>query len=323
MRLFRAFGALALGLALSACDGGAAPADARPPEADAGPWYPEDLPVVAWGTVDPADPGGIDPATAAPADFSCLGMVATRMTVAPVRTDVVVNDFQTGRPVPGLCIRGFPNDAVTDAGCDASAGITDVNGRAFVEHAANGWGTLDVLARPDPDPAIAFARSLTVNATGNIAVAISGATLNLVPTVLGRSRVEGSAILGSLLLDCAPVPHAVYGVVFRVARADGSYIDGGPARGDPRYAYSNGRSLPLRDQRWTHVDGGMFAVNLPVPSDGSPVFLEAWGRLTDGAPPTLLACERGRIIADGVTLFYATQPLRSDPPPCPGLSSSP
>ncbi len=287
---------------------------------DAGPMDP-DLPLAQVGDdISPDDPQAIDPATAMPADFSCVGSVtAPADDGAEISFTLTMEDFQEGNPVPDVCVEFYPDNTLdTDDTCDGMT--TDEEGNITVMDNAGSWYAYRVFPHTGPTPATTVVGSVQYNeaspdsdggdATGN---SVSQATINLIPTVLGFRRAEGTAVLAGTLSDCNDDP--VYGTIIRVYSPDGTLIAEGRRQSEPHFRYFDGDDFPNGSQPWSHRDGLYAAANLPV-SD-MPVFVELWGRTAEGAPLELLGCETARLFADTVTILNVG-PKRSDGPTCPG-----
>ena len=292
------------------------------PGIDSGP-PADDLPPVQTGDVLDGEPQLIDPATAMPADFSCMGTRTQPAGGADLSFTFTVEDFQEGNPAPDVCFEFYTDNVVPmdDGTCDGMT--TDDSGNATVSDAAGSWYAYRVFPKMGPTPATTVVGSVQYNepapdmmgetATGN---SVSQATINLIPTVLGFRRAAGTAVLAGQVQDCADDP--VYGAHIRAYTADGTEIVEGMRQSDPHYRYFDGNDFPNSTQPWSHVDGLFAAANFPADAAGTPFFLELWGRLTEDGPVMLLGCEEGRLFPDTVTILNIG-PLRSDGPACPSL----
>ncbi|MBJ75024.1 MAG: hypothetical protein CMN31_27440 [Sandaracinus sp.] len=294
--------------------------------ADAGPSGP----VLQTGDgPDPTDATGIaiDPATAAPADYACLGMGMRPTGGEDVTFDLEIKEFRTDDTLGDLCVRFYAdNMPMPGDTCDPESDlVTDGDGVVEVTAPANGWYAYRVFPKEGPSPSLQIAGSVQINepapeadggsAEGN---SVSQATLDLIPTVLGFSQVPGTAVVAGTVFDCAGDP--VYGAEVRLYREDGSPILEGTANADPHYRYFDGDDFPSADQPYTHVDGLFATANIPVASDGEFVFMELWGRLGESdTEAQLISCERLPVFGDTISIVNL-EPLRADAPACPGAS---
>lgn len=285
----------------------------------------DDLPPAQTGDVHPDSSMAqlIDPATAMPADFACMGTRTQPAEGDAISFTFTVEDFQEGTPTANVCFEFYPDNVVPadDGTCDGM--MTDASGNATVMDAAGSWYAYRVFPKEGPTPATTVVGSVQYNepapavmggsVTGN---SVSGATINLIPVVLGFNRAAGTAVLAGQIQDCAETP--VYGTRIRAFREDGTEILEGAAQREPHYRYFDGDDFPNATQPWSHVDGLYAAANFPADASGTPIFVELWGRLTADGPVQLLGCETGRLFPDTVTILNIG-PLRSDGPACPNL----
>ena len=268
----------------------------------------------------------IDPATARLADYSCRGSVTAPARGPSVGFSIEVRDFQSGSPVPDVCLRLYADNSVpNESSCISSGGVvTGASGLASVNGPANGWFSVRVFPVAGVTPSSTVVQSIIHNqaapsAAGGLATvtAVSQATLDLIPTIYGFPRQAGTTVIVGRVFACSEPSEGVYGASIRVARDDGSYIDEGTSRTDPHYRYFDGSQFPEPSRRYTHVDGLYIVTQIP-PGTGS-VFVEAWGRSTTTSMPVIIGCERARVFSDSVTEIEIG-PLRRDGPPCPGLA---
>ena len=288
--------------------------------ADAGPM----LPPLQKGDVhpgsEPEEAFLIDPATAVPADFSCMGTRTEPAEGASISFTLTVEDFQEGNPVPEVCVEFYPDNVVATG--DTCEGMTtDASGNVTVMDAADSWYAYRVFPKDGPTAATTVVGSVQYNepapameggsATGN---SVSGATIELIPVVLGFNRAAGTAVIAGQVHDCVDDP--VYGAHVRIYDASGNLIPEGTGNREPHYRYFDGEDFPSSEQPYSHVDGLYAIANLPVPSAGTAFFMELWGRTTADAQLELLGCEQGTLYADTVTILNIG-PMRSDGPTCP------
>ena len=256
-----------------------------------------------------------------PADFSCMGTRTEPAEGDEISFTLTVEDFQEGNPVPDACIEFYPDNVIdADNTCDGMT--TDDSGNVTVMDNAGSWYAYRIFPADGPTPATTIVGSVQYNepspdmagdtATGN---SVSQATINLIPTVLGFRRVEGTGVLAGTINDCND--DTVYGTRIRAYTADGTRIAEGMAGSAPHYRYFDGEDFPNGSQPWSHVDGLFAAANLPADAAGTDIFLELWGKLSADGEPQLLGCETGKLFPDTVTILNIG-PLRADGPTCPG-----
>lgn len=282
---------------------------------DSGPMTPE-LPLLQRGPI------GAEPDAAAA--YSCHGERMSPPTDGEaINFNLRVEEFRTDQTFPELCVKFYAdNMPVVGDECDASDLSTDSEGRVTVNAPAGGWYAYRVYPKSGPTASRTIDGSVQVNETAPTtagetlrARSISAATLDLIPTVLGISRVPGTAIVAGTVFDCDDEP--VYGAITRVYRDDGTFVAEGARNDDPHYRFFDGDSFPRAEQVYTHVDGLFGLINLDVASGGEFVWVEAWGRRGDGEPE-IIACERIPVFKGTISIINL-RPLRSDAPSCPGL----
>lgn len=311
---------LFVGAALAGCGGtDAATNDAGTSDGSVVDMGSELLPVpVAYESV-----GGTPTATTL--DFGCRG-TSTRPveTGAATMFDIRAEDFQNHTPVPDVAINFYPDNLIpNDRSCTGTCltSMTNSDGHVTVTDALDSWYAYYIAPRDCtvsgacPTPAATPVPTVQYNevtpaagmtATGN---SVSQATLGLIPTVLGLSRQNGTAIVAGALYDCAD--HVLQNLVIRMYNPDGTFIEDLGGRTQPAYKYFNGDSFPDGTQTHSNIDGLYAAANIAVPADGAPLRIEAWGTI-DGASH-MVGCEEARVFANGVTVINI-RPKRSDGP---------
>ena len=306
----------------ASCDADGGAGDAGADGGGGGPSLPE---ATVGGSTRADDPFGQRGGTAA--DYACLGMSTVPDEAGtPGEFTLVVQDFETGDPVPDLCLAFYADNQVPASDeCTDTSPRTDDMGRVSVSDVEGSWYAYRVFPKEGTTPANTYVGSIQVNepapADGGRteASAIALSTVNLIPTALGLTRAPGTALVAGRVVDCGD--ENVHGVIVRVYEADGTPVPEGAAS-DPEavhYRFFDGSgALPSAEQPYTHVDGLYGVLNLPVPASGGEFFIEAWGRRAGDAEPVLLACERIRAFPDVVNIVNLT-PLRADAPACPGL----
>lgn len=304
-------------------DAGGEDAGPRPMDGggtDAGPGEVT-LPEAQLGNYEPAEPMGFDPT--GPANYACHGSGVTPTPGDAVSFTLRIEDFQEGNPLEGVCLKFYAdNDVPVSDSCDGDAVMSDEDGEVTVMGMEGGWYAYRVFPKEGPTAGLTVSGSVQFNEVtpgeggSQAANAVSQATLDLIPTVLGFPRSPGTAIVAGAVRDCDD--ENVFGTQIRLYRADGSEILEGRMASDPHIRYFDGDDFPSAMQQWTNGDGLYASANIPVPSEGAGVLIEVWGRRSGDAEPVLLGCEEGRVYADTVTIVNVT-PLRSDAPACPNL----
>jgi len=270
------------------------------------------------------------PGTGVAGDFACFNGAANVRppeTAADIPVAMTVLDFETDLPVNNVVVQFyrdnvFPEPDATGFPCLAGCqtGTSDATGLVppFMD-GGDSWYSYFIKGRSGPTPASTpvdsaqYNESASATITGN---SVAASTLSIIPTVLGLTRVTGTALVAGTVYDCADEP--VRGLVVRMfaedadettATDDTLIVDAGTRTG-PGYRYFNGDGFPDGDQGFSNVDGLFAAANLPV---AAPLRVEAWYNAgTATAPvPTLWGCERIRVFPNGVTIVNI-RPKRMD-----------
>ena len=309
---------LVLLLAPACGDTGGADAGARDAgPADAGVEWPE-LSIAS--TVDPIDDQRAGP-DALPADLSCLGTWSWP-PAGPLQPLAMTINRLTGGPAAGLCVHAYLDDRIVASDtCQPTDPRTDAMGRVDLQAPGEGRFAIRMFPLDGPTDADSFddvtAFHYRTTTPMDDIVTLARDFLNLIPIALGRTRVSGTGIVGTQLFDCTGA--RLSGARLRVARADGTYVEDGPGRTDPRAFYFDAAESPGRRQPWSHINGYAGFVNIPLLEPGETVFVEIWGRPRGETEPRVVACEVAQIVPDGQALVYIFRPLRVDGPACPGL----
>lgn len=240
-------------------------------------------------------------------DFSCLGE-PDPANVFATDTDVtgVVEDFEEGFPVEGVTVAVFASYA--DLAADtpfATSAPSDINGGYTVGVPANvqrlhykmidptGQDYFDTMELEDPVAGMAPDPPQT---TGKDRKAVSWATVDKVPGMIGIARIEGRGIVAGTVYDCSRdhVEHAALRVYDGPA-SDPNRVQLSIWDGSSRNSFYFSDDLPSRLQDFTNPEGQFLTANL-VP--GGTVTLEIWGRL-DAAwlPAGYEDCAEGCLIS--------------------------
>lgn len=280
-------------------------------------------PALQTGVANPDDRNTIDPATAMPADFSCLGMETAPVGGDPVDFNLVIKEFNDGNTFEGLHVKFWADNTPDDTPWSAASDLlTDVDGAIAVTAPAGAWYAYRVFPQDGPTPSLEIVGSLQTSEPAPTAPrsidgnSVSRATLNLIPTVFGFRQSAGTALIAGRMEDCAG--NNTYGARLQIVRADGTLIMEGATNPEPHYRYFDGDDFPLSGQEWSHVDGLFAAANLPVTGDSEQVLVRMVGRTTAGGPVEIIGCEPLPLHPDTASIVNIV-PLRSDGPTCPAL----
>jgi len=159
-------------------------------------------PALQTGAINPDDRNTIDPATAMPADFSCLGMNTAPVGGDPVDFTLVIKEFNDGNTFEGLHVKFWADNTPDNTPWDAATDYaTDVDGAIAVTAPAGAWYAYRVFPQDGPTPSLEIVGSLQTSEPtpsaprsldGN---SVSRATLNLIPTVFGFRHSSDFRIL--------------------------------------------------------------------------------------------------------------------------------
>lgn len=259
-------------------------------------------------------------------DLSCVGVwTEPERDGATSNFTLWTGDFQTNEMIPNIPFQYYPDNVVpVDASCTGTCVTTASNADSHVslQGTTGAWfsyvvppqdcSTPSSCGAPSTIPILTVQYNIPTPADGVLhpARAVTLATLNLIPAVLGVTRQSGTGIIAGTFYDCQD--HRIANMQARAYRPDGTFIDSPVGSHTlPAYRYFNGEQQPDATQRWTKEDGLFGALNLPVPSDGEPIRIEGWGNV-DGTW-RMITCEKIRIFPDGVVAFNI-RPDRADGP---------
>lgn len=307
-----------LALGVSACDNGPGTADGGP--RDSGPsdgGGPVQLPVLRAAMCTRTGDPPVLTCTEVEPDLSCLAADANRAPTAgdpmdfPVRT-ILRGQMDMNRP--STTVRIFRGNRIL-ATCTAPDCIeitTDDTASGSVNLPAGAWFAYQVSG----DAAAGTATTAQVNAPAELAssgvIELSVISQTLFSLALEGAMTEaqaGTSFFTGTARDCAGLP--LVGAQVRVFGAAGE-IPGGTGRRDTRYVYwaDPPALFPSSSQRFTSQQGRYAGANIPPENT---LRIELYGRLTEDAEPTLLACEEFGGQADQITILNVN-PLRADAP---------
>lgn len=241
-------------------------------------------------------------------ELSCVG---TR--TAPVGGEygtfsAIFHDFQSGRSIAGLAVHAFHDNVITPS-CTGSCQdlSTDTNGETAIGGREGAWFAYRAAATSTQVLTVGY--QLVVPAGGGLLElpSVSHTTVGLIPTLYGRQRAPGTAIIAANIVDCAGVP--VDGAVVRLFQR-GIELVPGPGRIDLFAGYFMD-ATPSPSQTMTNANGRSIAANIPPGTE--PISVTFWARPLDSDSVRMIGCEEVRAFADGVT-SVSVGPLRRDYP---------
>jgi hypothetical protein len=248
-----------------------------------------------------------------PADYTCLGERTAPETGDSSTFTLEVRDFQTGDPVPGVCVNMYSDNQVPES--DTCGGnMTDEAGNIELTDPDGGWFAYRIFPTATNLGVVQVNNATPADGGSADGNSVSTTTASLIPGLLGRSRDEDAAIFSGALYDCNNA--TVEGGAFRVLQG-GSVVPEGPLAEDAMYAYFGGSDLPSPDQPYTNTNGLYLGINIPVQTEGEVVQLVACGK-PDGENLEVLGCEETRSFANTVNIL-SLFPTRSDGPSCPDI----
>jgi hypothetical protein len=234
-----------------------------------------------------------DPATIAPADYTCLG---SRMDPAPPTTPtsltVEVTDFEKKTPVPGATVEVFLSlDRFTAGTPDGTSTVTGSDGRATLVVPP---GAYRVIFRTTADsattvPTIEFNRRFD----DPDRFSVSEATKLTIEAVLRLFPDDNQGVVAGGQRDCRG--RETGGTVVEVASS------GGPV--DPKNTFyfvdaSRESTVPARGQKWATGNGVFATLNVP-PGNAT---ITARGLLAEGGELTRLGTGLAPVRAGSVTV---------------------
>ncbi len=249
-----------------------------------------------------------------PADYACLGMIATPPMGAPTARTLHVIDWADRGARAGYLARTFPTATWDTSGsctgyADCSEGTSDASGSAtLLIDSGPVWVNVSspTPTTPSHTASLQWVAGLIVpeSATSVEVPVLSQQTQNAITSSTGFS---GPMILGHVR-DCSDA--LVQRVRVRLFGAmSGGEILFSPLGGRP-ITYGNGLGFPAGVTDRTTLDGVYLALNNGVDTD---IRVEAWGHLALGGQDVLLSCERVSLIA-GQPVLVDMRPLRSSIP---------
>ncbi|MFW6067256.1 MAG: hypothetical protein ACOC97_02880 [Myxococcota bacterium] len=221
---------------------------------------------------------------------------------------LAVEDFETGAPVPDVCVNFYGDNQVpvsdtcggTTTDASGEIEVTDPDGSYYAYRIFEEAGTnVGVVQRNEEAP------DEGGTAVGN---SVSASTAGLIPGVLGVQQDPEDAIFAGTVVDCDG--DVVEGAGMRVVR-NGEIIPEGTGSTDARYEYFDGEEFPMQGRDSTNTDGLFIGVNIPIESQGEEVLAIACGKV-DGTPE-LIGCEETRSFANTVNIINLG-PVREDGP---------
>ena len=270
---------------------------------------------------EPVDPGMICPTAVATAwtttngqptevgvaDFSCLNTPTDDMTsTVEINLTGQIRDFQNGTAVADPSIEAFPgvdfNNVIGTATGDGNGdyAVTVPSGQTRVGFKVSATDYLDTyLLNQYFDPGTAD-QGLNIEA-------ISVATADLIPALIGLQRTPGLGVLAAAIRDCNG--DTVKDVIATVSGTSGA-VDS--LSGGQTYYFNGGLPTNHTVMQQTNTDGLFVSLELPA---SATAYMQVWG-FVDGQDPatddlTLIAELASPIVGDTV-ISVSLFPLRSN-----------
>lgn len=268
------------------------------------------------GTPSAAVGFGAGLAALTPADYSCLGALATPDDGGGlVSFDAIVTEFQ-GIPLAGVTVQFFPdNDPSADRSCTGTCSelVSDGGGTVSVSDNEGSWYAYRIPFQMN----LNLIEVVQVNAVAPFPdmgsetfVGLSLSTFDTLASLLGVTPEGGTATIFGWVMDCAGM--RIANAIVRLFDGDDEIVLGFTETGARELYFIGDGLVPSASQRMTHVDGLYGATNVPLPFDNL-VRVEIWGTLSAGGAAELLGCEQVPLVEDGVTIVNVG-PTRSDGP---------
>ncbi len=230
-----------------------------------------------------------------PADLSCLDTPSDDVaTTVEVTLSTTVRDFESGNLVPNTMVTVFPDQSAdspfdtqtADGNADVTVTIpigTKRFGYKMVD--SESLDTLLLNQKVDPN---------TATQTESKIQAVSKATAQTLPALIGVSRTSGTGVLAGAIRDCQN--HEISNFISTVTSSPArTYEDALAAKvsGADSYYFSSSVGLPVRHtQKDAGSEDGLFMIIEIAPSPDA--YVQIWGYVDDAA----LAADDIKLIAE-------------------------
>jgi hypothetical protein len=219
------------------------------------------------------------------ADLSCLNTPSDdAATTVPVTLNGIIKDFQSGSAVPSTAVTAF--DGI-DYMHPFDTQTSDTNGFAtfnvpmgtkrfgFKMTSADSLPTFLLNQLIKPSDAVQPTGTCTPAPCRMDVQSVSTTTAQLLPALIGETRVQGTGVIAGALRDCQD--HEMSGFIATVSTTKGTVA---ALTGAEAYYFSSGVDLPAHhnQQDSASADGLFMVIQLPA---ADTAFVQMWGYPTD------------------------------------------
>jgi len=220
-----------------------------------------------------------------PADLTCLNTPSSDVaTTVPVTLNAIIKDFESGKAVPASTVTVFsgidymhPVDTQTsDASGFATFTVPAQTARfGFKMTSASSLPTFLLNQLIKPSDAVQPTGTCNPAPCRMSVQSVSTSTAQLLPALIGETRVQGTGVIAGALRDCQD--HEMSGFIATVSTAQGMIA---PIHGASAYYFSSGVNLPAHhnQQDAASADGLFMVIQLPAADNA---FVQMWGYPTD------------------------------------------
>jgi hypothetical protein len=220
-----------------------------------------------------------------PADLTCLNTPsADEATTVAVTLNGIIKDFQTSKPVPQTTVTAFqgidfmhPFDTQTSdtMGFATFTVPTGTKRFGFQMTSSSSLPTFLLNQTIKPSDAVQPTGTCTPAPCRMDVQSVSTATGQLLPALIGETRVQGTGVIAGALRDCQD--HEMSSFVATVSTTKGNIA---PLEGAAAYYFSSGVNLPAHhnQQEAASADGLFMVIQLPA---SDTAFVQMWGYPTD------------------------------------------
>jgi hypothetical protein len=220
-----------------------------------------------------------------PADLTCLDTPSSdESTTVAVTLNGIIKDFESGNAVPQATTTVFqgidymhPFDTQTSDAMGFATFNVPTGTKRFGFKMTGSTSLPTFLLNQTIKPSDAVQPTGTCNpAPCRMDVqSVSTSTGQLLPALIGETRVQGTGVIAGALRDCQD--HEMSGFVATVSTTKGSVA---PLQGAAAYYFSSGVNLPAHhnQQESASADGLFMVIQLPA---SNTAFVQMWGYPTD------------------------------------------